>query len=110
MDLIDLHNRALDQAEPLVAGVEPGQMALPTPCEGWDVRELLNHIVGANRSYAGIPRRNQHRRSPGEDLVGDDPVAAYCRTAEELKQSWSDPQLLGETFPSHLGELPGRVI
>jgi uncharacterized protein (TIGR03086 family) len=110
MDLIELHNRALDQTQALVGGVEASQMTLPSPCAEWDVRELLNHIVGGNRSYAGIARRNQRRRAPGEDMLAEDPVEAYRRSADDLKQAWSAPRLLEETLPSHLGEMPGRAL
>lgn len=113
MDLIDLHNRALDQTEEIVAGVSPDQMELSTPCEEWDVRELLNHLVGGNRTYAGIPTRNVHRRAAGEDVIGNDPLAAYRSSAADLKQAWSDPRFLDEILPSHLserlGDLPGRA-
>jgi uncharacterized protein (TIGR03086 family) len=110
MDLIEVHNRALDQTQILVGGVETNQMVLPTPCQEWDVRELLNHIVGGNRSYAGIARRDQRRRAPGEDVLGDDPVEAYRQSAKDCKQAWSDPLLLDEMLPSHLGEMSGRTI
>ena len=110
MDLIDVHNRALDQTDIVVAGVEANQMALPAPCQAWNVRELLNHIVGGNRSYARIARRNQRRRAPGEDVLGDDPTEAYRRSANDCKQAWSDSQLLDQMLPSHLGEMSGRTI
>ena len=109
-DRIEVHNRALDQTQMLVSGVGANQMALPTPCEEWDVRALLNHMVGGNRSYAGIARRNQRRRAPGEDILGDDPVEAYRQSARDCKQAWSDPRLLDEMLPSHLGESPGRMV
>jgi uncharacterized protein (TIGR03086 family) len=34
--------------------VTPGQLALPTPCVNWPVRELINHIVGATRYFADL--------------------------------------------------------
>lgn len=110
MDLIAVHNRALDGTQILVSGVETNQMAFPTPCQEWNVRELLNHMVGGNRSYAGIARRNQRRRAPGEDVLGEDPVEAYRQSAEDIKQAWSDPLLLDEMLPSHLGEMSGRTV
>jgi uncharacterized protein (TIGR03086 family) len=110
MDLIEVHNRALDQTQMLVDGVEPDQMTRPTPCGEWDVRELLAHMVVGNRSYAGIARRNQRRPDPRDDVLGDDPAVAYRHSAEEVKQAWSDPVLLDQTLPSHLGELPGQTV
>lgn len=110
LDLIDVHSRALDQTQMLVGGVKTNQMALPTPCEEWDVRALLNHMVGGNRFFASIARRNEWRRAPGEDVLGGDPAGAYCQTDTDCKQAWSDPLLLDEMLPSHLGELSGRTV
>ena len=110
MDLIEIHNRALDQAEMLVDGVETNQMTRPTPCREWDLRGLLGHMVVGNRSYADIARRRQRRPAPGEDVLGDDPAAAYRQSAEEVKRAWSDPALLDQTLGSHLGQLSGRTF
>src|SRR5579864_8127956 len=98
MDLIEIHDRALDQTQMLVEGVETNQMTRPTPCREWDVRGLLGHMVVGNRSYADIARCRQRRPVPGEDVLGDDP-AAYRKSAEEIRQAWSDPALLNQTLP-----------
>ena len=110
MDLIEIHNRALDQTQMLVDGVETNQMTRPTPCREWDVSGLLGHMVVGNRSYADIARRRQRRPAPGDDVLGDDPAAAYRQSAEEVKQAWSDPSLLDQTLPSHLDRLSGRTF
>jgi uncharacterized protein (TIGR03086 family) len=44
----DAHARALEQTRGFVAGVAPGQWGQPSPCEDWDVRGLVNHIVAGN--------------------------------------------------------------
>jgi uncharacterized protein (TIGR03086 family) len=37
---------AFDATEAVIAGVEDGQLAAPTPCDEYDVRSLRDHIVG----------------------------------------------------------------
>jgi uncharacterized protein (TIGR03083 family) len=44
-DITRLHQRALDGIGSVVAGIERDQWNAATPCEGWDVRMLLNHLV-----------------------------------------------------------------
>ena len=39
-DPIAMLQRTLDGASALVGSVEPGELAQPTPCEAWDVRDL----------------------------------------------------------------------
>ena len=48
MDVAELHSRALDATRGVIAGVRQGQWAAPTPCQGWDVRAQVNHVVSGN--------------------------------------------------------------
>ena len=47
-DIARLHRQALDATRSIVAKVEPVQWATPSPCEGWDVHALVNHVVSGN--------------------------------------------------------------
>src|SRR5260370_8838595 len=51
----DLLARALDATGDLVAGVRDDQWDAPTPCTGWNVRDLVNHVVGGNLAFARLP-------------------------------------------------------
>ncbi len=115
MDIVYLHERALDETTRLVGGVRPDQMDLPTPCSDWDVRALLAHLVGGNVRYAGVARGEPMRRGPaqgggpGADLLGDDPAGAYRRSADLVTAAWQDPALLDRPFDLPFGNMPGRV-
>lgn len=115
MDIVRLHDRALDETAQLVDGVRPDQMGLPTPCSEWDVRALLTHLVGGNGRWAGVARGEPLRRGPaqgggpGADLLGGDPAGAYRRSAAELQAAWGDPALLDRPFALPIGDLPGRA-
>ncbi len=115
MDIVPLHDRALDEAAQLVDAVQPDQMGLPTPCTDWDVRALLTHLVGGNRRYVGLTQGasigpgTARAGGPPVDLLDDDPAGAYRRSAAELKAAWADPALLDRTFDLPIGTLPGRA-
>ena len=47
-DLNDVHRKALDATGKVIAAIGAEQWGKPTPCEGWDVRELTNHVVAGN--------------------------------------------------------------
>ncbi len=114
-DIVRLHERALDEAARLVDGVTPAQLDLPTPCSEWDVRALLTHIVGGNLRWVSVaqgtpvPRPSAQAARTGPDLLGDDPAAAYRRSAAALIEAWQDPALLDQQFDIPFGIMPGRA-
>ena len=115
MDIVRLHERAMDETASLADSVRPEQMGLPTPCSDWDVRALLTHLVGGNMRWAALANgepltRGAARGSgPGADLLGDDPAAAYRRSAAVLHAAWQDPALLDRSFELPIGVVPGRA-
>lgn len=53
MSLLELHTRSLALAAEVITTVQPEQLVLATPCAGWTLRRLLEHVVGQHR---GSPR------------------------------------------------------
>ena len=52
MDSIVMINKVLGETSRIVDGIEPDQLDNPTPCEGWTVRDVLNHITGGADMFA----------------------------------------------------------
>jgi uncharacterized protein (TIGR03086 family) len=107
---------ALDGTGRLVAGVTGDQWQLPTPCADWDVRALLNHLVGGNRlvtrvlSGEQLPPPEQLGRRAGEDQLGADPVAAWRDSADELLAAFGAPGVLDRPHTVPAGTLPGPAV
>ncbi|MGH9024706.1 MAG: maleylpyruvate isomerase N-terminal domain-containing protein [Acidimicrobiia bacterium] len=70
MDLLDAHTQALGHTRRLVAGVRDDQWDQLSPCEGWSVRELVNHIVTGN-FWAGELTAGKTIEEVGDRLDGD---------------------------------------
>jgi uncharacterized protein (TIGR03086 family) len=83
-DVRDLHRRAAEGFGRRITTVRPEQWGLPTPCTGWDVRALVNHVVSGNRwtpeLLAGHTISDVGDLLEG-DLLGDDPVDAWTDSA-----------------------------
>jgi uncharacterized protein (TIGR03086 family) len=86
VDVRELHRRAVAGFGDRVRGVPAGAWRWPTPCEGWDVRELVAHVVEECRwtppLLAGATVEEVGDRFAG-DLLGDDPVAAWSAAGDE---------------------------
>lgn len=101
--LADL-DRALLAATGIVAGIRPGQWGAPTACEV-DVRTLAEHIAAGNLLFAAL-LRDGVRPGPGsvgEDVLGDDPVAAFRRAGAELAAAFAVPGVLERAYPAPPG-------
>ncbi len=106
MDLTDpvaLHEAALDATARVVAGLGPEHLALPTPCAGWDVRRLIEHLVEGNEMFT--------RAAMGATVppAGDDPFEAYARSTEAVRQAWRQPGLLEREVTLPFGTFPGAA-
>src|ERR687885_204447 len=87
-DLIEHYARALDGAKRLVGTVSADELGKPTPCEGWDVRALVTHMVGTNGRFASALSGGQPSAAPAADA---DLVAAYNASADAALQAWRAP-------------------
>jgi uncharacterized protein (TIGR03086 family) len=106
--LADL-DRALAATEAVVAAVAAGQWTAPTPCTELDVRGVLNHLVRGNLLFVAIIR-DEPRPVPGEDHLGDEPLAAYQRAAAQLRQAFRGPGVLESVYEAPFGTAPGTAL
>lgn len=111
IDIPEAYRRALDDFGALVHQIGPEQWDNPTPCVDWEVRALVNHVVGENlwapELLAG--------RTPAEvgdafegDLLGDDPIKAFDTSAVPAMQAAAGLQVLDRIVHLPFGDVPGR--
>ncbi len=75
----------------------PRPVGLPTPCSEWSVRDLANHVVGEDAWTVPL-MRGSTLEEVGDtldgDLLGDEPVAAALRSADQAVA------VVAETLPA----------
>ena len=107
--------RACTATDRVVEHVTDEQLALPTPCDGWDVRALLNHLLGTLALGEALLSDSPPAvaMGPGElpavDLVGDDPHKAY-RVGVERLLATADGGAFDRTHATPFGDMPGRIL
>jgi uncharacterized protein (TIGR03086 family) len=101
VDLLELYGRASEWTLAKVGGASE-KLDAPTPCDEWDVRELLNHMLDTQHYFAGSARgEDVALPSPTPpDLLGSDPVADFERAREETLQTFREPGVVEKTGPA----------
>jgi uncharacterized protein (TIGR03086 family) len=111
-ELPGLHQRALEATGRIVAAIGEDQWDAESPCEGQTVRELLNHVVTGNlwaaELMAGKTIGDVGDRLDG-DVLGDDPAAAYDRSADVAAAAFAEPGAMEKPAAVSYGPVPGEV-
>ncbi len=116
MDTYQALDAAISSTRPIVEGTTATQLGRPTPCTEWDVRALLNHVVGsfwleqALLTGAPPPYGMGAGALPDADLVGERPIAAYEEAADAAKAAASGPGALETSHQTPIGEMPGAAL
>ena len=74
----DRYLRSLDRLDDVVTGIRPAQWELATSCSGWDVRQLLGHVVDGQRQVTAM-------------LLGAPPPAPVTAAADLARVAGPEP-------------------
>ena len=114
MDLLPALETATDDFTRLVRGVTDDAWSAPSPCEGWDVRTVVNHVVAGNlmaaRLLDGAAKSAAIAGLFDTDLLGADVEAAVARSGEEQLAAFRRPQALEMTVHHPAGDLPATMV
>jgi uncharacterized protein (TIGR03086 family) len=93
VDAATLHRRTVDFWESRVSGIGADQWSAATPCRGWTVHDLVNHVVGeelwAVPLIHGSTIDEVGDRFTG-DVLGDDPLTVSHQSAAEATAAVDD--------------------
>jgi uncharacterized protein (TIGR03086 family) len=101
VDPIDLFDRGTEwTARKIPAAVD--KLDAPTPCDEWDVRALLNHLLSSQKYFADAPDDESAKPPQGNPpaLLGDDAVKQYAEAREKTLGVYREPGVLEKTGPS----------
>lgn len=108
---VDLFGRSLGEFDARVAAIPNDAWTAATPCDGWDVRALVRHLVyecvWMPPLFAGETVESVGDRYEG-DLLGDDPVAAWKAAADAARAVVQDPGAMEQIVPLSMGPTSGQ--
>jgi uncharacterized protein (TIGR03086 family) len=94
--------KAYDPAAAVLASVT--DWTAPSPCAGWTVRDVADHLVDAMCFFAAAV-------DGGPDAYGgDDVVRGYREAADRCLAVYEDPAVLAAVHPFPFGPTPGAEI
>jgi uncharacterized protein (TIGR03086 family) len=113
MEILAAFEGAVASTAENVKRVRADQFGVPTPCREWDVRALLNHIIGTLWLGEALLRDRPPRYAmapgglPAADLAGDDPAAGYAEASAAALAAAATGDTLTRMHTTPLGDMPG---
>lgn len=103
---------AIEITGTVVAAVRPDRLTRPTPCSGYDVRQLTEHVLYALDQLAAAGRRPLAAAAePFRLAVAPEAYAAtYAALAEEVSGAWAPDERLGEVVELEWATMPGAAV
>jgi uncharacterized protein (TIGR03086 family) len=111
--LFDYLRVARDGFESRLRSVQSDDWTRSTPCEEWNVRQVVNHVVGQNFRYARLLEGgglDEYTRVREDDFLGNDALANWARGNREFDIAYAQPGALEKVVEYHWGPSTGRQL
>ena len=114
MDELMVLQRVVEETNRVVDHVSDSQMTNPSPCEGWCVRDVLNHITGGATMFAisaeqGSVPDDMIGELMGGDNLGDDPKGAWATASTKALAAFGVPGVLDKVVTLPFGDMPASA-
>jgi uncharacterized protein (TIGR03086 family) len=98
-EIADRYRTLADAFQSKIEHVEPDSWTSPSPCEEWDARGLVAHVVDVH----GMMLRPLDRQLGAEPSATEDPLGAFEAARTEVEAVLEDPALAGHEYDGLLG-------
>jgi uncharacterized protein (TIGR03086 family) len=101
VDMLELYSRASQWTNEKVAHAI-ADLDARTPCDEWNVRTLLNHMLDTQRYFLSNARGEEAPppAATPPQVLSDDPVSDFNRTRSEMLAAYGEPGIIEKTGPS----------
>lgn len=105
MDKIGMLERTYAHTAHLLEGLPAGALRASTPCSGWDVHQLIDHMLGIIETFTALASGQEPTPSAG--LVGPDAAAAFATATSANLAAWREPEAMDRFLDVGLGPMAG---
>jgi uncharacterized protein (TIGR03086 family) len=112
MELLEQVDAAVAEMRPRIHAIGPDDWNAPTLCEGWKVRDLVNHLIAAEVAV----RPMLAGETLGEFVIperarSEDPIAVWESVVTDARDAFGEDGALEATVRHPVaGEMPGAFL
>ncbi|MCU1646510.1 MAG: hypothetical protein JWN03_6785 [Nocardia sp.] len=98
-ELVSLDARAVRTSIDVVSRLTAADLDAPTPCAGWALRDLLEHMIVQHYGFAAASRGEAEIALWKPQPLGVDPISEYRAAAEHVVAAFTADGVLEQGFP-----------
>jgi uncharacterized protein (TIGR03086 family) len=102
-DIRSFHRTAVLASVDIVDKIRPEDLQRPTPCDGWNLTQLLAHMTVQHHGFAAAARGDGANLARWDaasvaDAVASDPAATYAAAAADVLEAFANDGVLEASF------------
>ena len=101
--------QAIAATRSVLANVTNDQLSASTPCKDWDVRGLINHVIGAQDFFTAAMQGRAPAGADTDHAAGDF-LAAYDQATAVTLGEFAADGALAKTVSLPFGDMPGGAV
>lgn len=108
--MTDNLSRAFASTRAVLVNVQREQLDDPTPCTSWNVRALINHIVGGAHWFGATVEAGEGAPPSERDWTEGDMVASFDEGVERTVAAFGAPDAQDKIVKLPFGDFPGSAF
>jgi uncharacterized protein (TIGR03086 family) len=102
--------QAFADARGILANVKSEQLSEPTPCQSWQVRDVVNHMIGVSFFAADAVNTGTGTSPPDTDFSAGDMLASYDDGIRQAVAAFGASGAQDKMITLPFGTLPASVF
>lgn len=110
MAAADTLEEAFASTRKVLANVKDDQLGDPTPCQTWDVRQVVNHIISGAHWFAASTEAGEGAPQDETDFAGGDRLKAFDDGVKKAVAAFNASGAQEKILKLPFGEFPGSIF